>query len=142
MGLFSIFGNFLDSVFSFLVGLVAGLIATAIAAVGLFIDLAADILDWIGGCLDDLLDEGCTEVNVIMGSPFADYIKEQQAKGNVTEISLSELKTIEKSVINVADNNINVVKTQMITSDKGVSEETVAQFKGNPIMKVKIAQAQ
>lgn len=140
MGLFSIVGNVLDSVFSFLVGLVAGLIATAIAAVGLVIDLAADILDWIGGCLDDLLDEGCTEVNVIMGSPFADYIRDQQAKGNVTEISLSELKTIEKSVINVADNNINVVKTQMITSDKGVSEETVAQFKGNPIMKIKIAQ--
>lgn len=140
MGLFSIVGNFFDSVCRFLVGLVAGLIATAIAAVGLFIDLAADILDWVDDCLDELLDEGCTEVNIVMGSPFADYIRKQQAEGNVTEISLSELRTIEKSVINVADNNTNVVKTQMITSDKGVSKETVAQFKDKPIMKIKIAQ--
>lgn len=140
MGLFSIIGNVFDSVFSFLVGLVAGLIATAIAAVGLVIELVADILDWVDDCLDELLDEGCTEVNVIMGSPFADYIRKQQAEGNVTEISLSELRTIEKSVINVADNNIDVVKTQMITSDKGVSEKTVAQFKGKPIMKITIPQ--
>lgn len=140
MGLFSIVGNVFDSVCRFLVGLVAGLIAAAIAAVGLFIDLAADILDWVEDCLDDLLDEGCTEVNVIMGNAFSDYLEKEKAKGNVQEVSIEDLRKIKNSVINVADNNINVVKTQMITSDNGVSNETVARFEGKPIMKIKIAQ--
>lgn len=140
MGLFSIVGNFLDSVFSFLVGLVAGLIATAIAAVGLVIELFADILDWVEDCLDDLLDEGCTEVNVIMGNAFSDYLGKEKAAGNVREVSIEDLRKIKNSVINVANNEVDVHKIQMITSDNGVSNETVARFEGKPIMKIKIAQ--
>ena len=91
MGLFKIVGNFLDSVFELIVGLVGALIATAILAVGAVIELAADILSWIDDGLKELLDAGSTEVNVIKGSAIADFIRINQANGNYTEITYSQL---------------------------------------------------
>lgn len=139
MGLFRIVGNFLDSVFEFLVNLVAALIATAILAVGAVIELAVDILSWINDGIEELLDAGSTEVNVIKGSAMADFIRISQANGNYTEITYTQLKEMDTSVINVANNNNEVHKTQMIKSDKGLSDATNERFAGKDVLKIKIA---
>lgn len=139
MGLFTILGNFVDGLFSALVGVIGMLFATAIFAVGAVIELAVDILGWIKGGLDELLDEGSTEVNVVMGSAMADFIRINQAQGNYTEISLSDLETLNNSVINVANNQTEVQRTQMIKSDNGLSAETKQQFRNKDVLKIKIS---
>ncbi len=139
MGLFRIVGNFIDNLFSALAGIIGALIATAIYAIGAVIELAVDVLGWINGCLEELIDDGATEVNVVMGSAIGDFIRINQAQGNYTEITLSQLQAMDNSVINVANNNTEVQRTQMIRSDNGVSENTRRQFNGKDVMKVKIA---
>lgn len=44
MGLFGIIGNFFDAVVDLIAGVIGGLIATAIFAIGAVIELAVDIL--------------------------------------------------------------------------------------------------
>ncbi|MBR6691642.1 MAG: hypothetical protein IKL75_03275 [Bacteroidaceae bacterium] len=139
MGLFKIVGNFLDSVFELIVGLVGALIATAILAVGAVIELAADILSWIDDGLKELLDAGSTEVNVIKGSAIADFIRINQDKGNYTEITYSQLKEMNTSVINVANNDSEAQKIQMIKSERGLSNNANEKFAGKDVLKIKIA---
>lgn len=139
MGLFKIVGNFLDSVFELIVGLVGALIATAILAVGAVIELAADILSWIEDGLEELLDAGSTEVNVIKGSAIADFIRINQANGNYTEITYSQLKEMNTSVINVANNDSEAQKIQMIKSERGLSNNANEKFAGKDVLKIKIA---
>lgn len=139
MGLFKIVGNFLDSVFELIVGLVGVLIATAILAVGAVIELAADILSWIDDGLKELLDAGSTEVNVIKGSAIADFIRINQANGNYTEITYSQLKEMNTSVINVANNDSEAQKIQMIKSERGLSNNVNEKFAGKDVLKIKIA---
>ncbi len=139
MGLFKIVGNFLDSVFELIVGLVGALIATAILAVGAVIELAADILSWIDDGLKELLDAGSTEVNVIKGSAIADFIRINQANGNYTEITYSQLKEMNTSVINVANNDSEAQKIQMIKSERGLSNNANEKFAGKDVLKIKIA---
>lgn len=139
MGLFKIVGNFLDSVFELIVGLVGALIATAILAVGAVIELAADILSWIEDGLKELLDAGSTEVNVIKGSAIADFIRINQANGNYTEITYSQLKEMNTSVINVANNDSEAQKIQMIKSERGLSNNANEKFAGKDVLKIKIA---
>lgn len=139
MGLFKIVGNFLDSVFELIVGLVGALIATAILAVGAVIELAADILSWIDDGLKELLDAGSTEVNVIKGSAIADFVRINQANGNYTEITYSQLKEMNTSVINVANNDSEAQKIQMIKSERGLSNNANEKFAGKDVLKIKIA---
>lgn len=139
MGLFKIVGNFIDSVFELIVGLVGALIATAILAVGAVIELAADILSWIEDGLKELLDAGSTEVNVIKGSAIADFIRINQANGNYTEITYSQLKEMNTSVINVANNDSEAQKIQMIKSERGLSNNANEKFAGKDVLKIKIA---
>lgn len=138
MGLFSIIGNFIDGLFSVVAGVIGALIATAIFAVGAVIELAVDVLNWIKDGLDELIEDGSTEVNVVMGAAMADFIRINQANGNYTQISLADLATLDKSVINVANNQTEVQKMQMIKSQKGLSENTIKQFKNKDIVKIPI----
>lgn len=139
MGLFGIIGNFFDAVVDLIVGVIGGLIATAIYAVGAVIELAVDILQWVQDGLEALLDEGSTEVNVIQGSAIADFIRVNQAQGNYTEISFGQLKAMDTGVINVANNSASVQNMQMIRSEKGLSEQSKAQFGNKDVLKIKIA---
>ena len=119
---------------------IGALIAAAIWAVGQVIDLATDILSWINGNIESLLDDGAKDVNVVRGDALSDFIKQNQATGKYTEISLDQLNAMHNSVINVAtDRSGNVVDDQMIRSDKGLSREAKTQFNGQPTLKIKIA---
>lgn len=140
MGLFGIIGNFFDAVVDLIAGVIGGLIATAIFAIGAVIELAVDILQWVQGGLEELLDDGCTEVNVIQGSAIADFIRVNQAQGNYTEISFGQLQAMDTGVVNVANNSTSVQKMQMIRSEKGLSEQSKAQFGNKDVLKIKIAQ--
>ncbi len=139
MGLFGIIGNFFDAVVDLIVGVIGGLIATAIFAIGAVIELAVDILQWVQDGLEELLDNGSTEVNVIQGSAIADFIRVNQAQGNYTEISFGQLKAMDTGVINVANNSASVQNMQMIRSEKGLSEQSKAQFGNKDVLKIKIA---
>ena len=140
MGLFGIIGNFFDAVVDLIAGVIGGLIATAIFAIGAVIELAVDILQWVQGGLEELLDDGCTEVNVIQGSAIADFIRVNQAQGNYTEISFGQLQAMDTGVVNVANNSSSVQKMQMIRYEKGLSEQSKAQFGNKDVLKIKIAQ--
>ncbi|MBE6320640.1 MAG: hypothetical protein E7075_06700 [Bacteroidales bacterium] len=111
----------------------------AIWAVGSLIDMAIDILSWINEKLGGLLTLGATEVQVIRGDALVDFIKQNQATGQYTAILLSQLNAMNNSVINVAMGDNRIIDNQMIRSDRGLSSEAKAQFKGQPQMKIKIA---
>ena len=128
MGLFSAIGGFIDSVCNIIVAVIGGLIATAIFAVGAVLELAIDILSWIKSGIDELLDDGSTEVNIIKGSAIADFIRVNQAQGNYTEITFEQLQAMDTGAVNVANNDQEIQKMQMFRSEKGFSEKSQAQF--------------
>ena len=136
MGLFSAIGEFLDGVCSIIVGVIGALIATAIFAVGAVIELAIDVLTWIDREL--FLSEGSTEVNIIRGSAIADYIKICQANGNYTEVSFEDVQAMRTGVVNVANNDEDIQRMQMVRSQDGLSSSANAQFKGKDVLKIKI----
>lgn len=141
MGLLTKLGNFLDGIFEVLIGIIGFLLATAIEIIDAALDFVQDVIGWIRDCLMELVDEGATEVNIIKGSAFAEYIGEQKAKGNVTVKSITDydLNKIRNGVISVAtDSNGNEVKTQIITSQKGVSSAANKEFAGKNIMTIQI----
>jgi hypothetical protein len=139
MGFFRSIGNFLDAVVDIIVGVIGGLIATAIYAVGAVIELAVDIWNWVTRGLQEFLEEGSTEVNVIKGSAIEAFVRENQAKGNYTEITYEQLETMGNSAINVTNNSSSVQRMQMVRSDRGLSQESLAQFGGKDVLKIKIA---
>jgi len=139
MGVLSEIGRFVGNVFALFCVCIAALVVAAIWAVGAVIDMLTDILSWINGKLESLLDNGATEVNTVQGSALADFIKQNQATGRYTEISLSDLEATSKSVINVAvNNNGDIIDDQMIRSQNGISSKTRQQFQGQPVIKIKI----
>lgn len=139
MGVLSEIGRFIGNVFALFACVIAALLAAAIWAVGAVVDLLTDVLSWINGKLEELLTDGATEVNTVQGSALAEFIKQNQATGKYTEISLSDLNATRKSVINVAvDNYGNIIDDQMIRSQNGISSRTQQQFNGQPVLKIKI----
>jgi len=139
MGVLSEIGRFVGNVFELFCVCIAALVVAAIWAVGAVIDMLTDILSWINGKLESLLDNEATEVNTVQGSALADFIKQNQATGRYTEISLSDLEATSKSVINVAvNNNGDIIDDQMIRSQNGISSKTRQQFQGQPVIKIKI----
>lgn len=139
MGILSQIGRFIGNLFELIAMAIAGLIYAAIWAVGFVIDIVTDILGWINNKLEELLDDGTTEVNTIQGGALSEFIKQNQAAGRYTEISLNELNAMRNSVVNVAmDAQGNITDDQMIRSNGGLSTQSQAQFNGQPIMKIKI----
>lgn len=118
---------------------VAKLIEEAIWAVGFVIDMVTDILSWINGKLEELLEDGATEVDTVQGQALAEFIKQNQQTGKYTEVSLEQLNAMNNSVINIALNDQGeVIDVQMIRSNGGISSSTAAQFKGQPVLKIKL----
>ena len=141
MGVLREIGRFAGNLLELIVCAIAALIEMAIWAVGFFIDIVTDVLSWINGCLESLLGNGAKEVDAVRGDALADFIKQNQATGKYTEISLSQLNAMNNYVINVAmNNNGKVVEDQMIRSQGGLSQQTKAQFNGQPTLKIKISQ--
>lgn len=139
MGILSQIGRFVGNLFELIVMTIAGLIYAAIWAVSFVIDLVTDILGWINDKLEELLDDGTTEVNTIQGGALSEFIKQNQAAGRYTEISLNDLNAMRNSVVNVAmDAQGNITDDQMIRSNGGLSSQSQAQFNGQPILKIKI----
>lgn len=139
MGILSQVGRFVGNLLELIVMLIAGLIEAAIWAIGFVIELATDILRWINGKLEALMNEGTTEVNTIDGGVLGNFIRQNQAAGRYTEISLSDINALNNSVINVAmDKQGNITDDQMIRSLGGLSAASQAQFNGQPLLKIKI----
>ena len=139
MGVLREIGRFVGNIFELIAYAIVGLIAAAIWAVAFVIDLVTDILGWINDKLEELLDDGATEVNTIKGSALSDFIQQNQAQGRYTEISLSDLNAMRNSVVNVAmNNNGAIIEDQMIRSHGGLSSQSNAQFRGEPMLKIKI----
>lgn len=139
MGILSQIGRFVGNLFELIAMAIAGLIYAAIWAVSFVIDLVTDILGWINDKLDAFLANGTTEVNTIQGGALSEFIKQNQAAGKYTEISLNDLNAMRKSVVNVAmDAQGNITDDQMIRSNGGLSSQSQAQFNGQPILKIKI----
>lgn len=139
MGILSQIGRFVGNLFELIAMAIAGLIYAAIWAVSFVIDLVTDILGWINDKLEELLDKKTTEVNTIQGGALSEFIKQNQAAGRYTEISLNDLNAMRNSVVNVAmDAQGNITDDQMIRSNGGLSSQSQAQFNGQPILKIKI----
>lgn len=139
MGILSQIGRFAGNLFELIAMAIAGLIYAAIWAVSFVIDLVTDILGWINDKLEELLKVGTSEVNTIQGGALSDFIKQNQAVGRYTEISLNDLNAMRNSVVNVAmDKDGNITDDQMIRSKGGLSSQSQAQFNGQPILKIKI----
>lgn len=139
MGILSQIGRFVGNLFELIAMAIAGLIYAAIWAVSFVIDLVTDILGSINDKLEALLDDDTTEVNTIQGGALSEFIKQNQAAGKYTEISLNDLNAMRNSVVNVAmDAQGNITDDQMIRSNGGLSSQSQAQFNGQPILKIKI----
>jgi hypothetical protein len=139
MGILSQIARFAGNLYDLIAMAISALILTAIWAFGFFIDLATDILRWINDKMKDLLDEDTTKVNVIQGGALSDFIRQNQAAGRYTEISLKDLNAMHNSVVNVAmDEDGNITDDQMIRSSGGLSSQLQAKFNGTPILKIKI----
>ncbi|MCH5176041.1 MAG: hypothetical protein J1F40_09150 [Prevotellaceae bacterium] len=139
MGVLREIGRFVGNIFELIACAIVGLIAAAIWAIAFVIDLVTDVLGWINDRIEELLDEGATEVNTIKGSALSDFIKQNQAQGRYTEISLNDLNAMRNSVVNVAmNNNGEIIDDQMIRSNGGLSSQANEQFRGEPILKIRI----
>lgn len=138
MGLFNELGRLLDNLVNVVINVLEVLIETAICLIAAFIDLVTDILSWINGKLEMLLNQGAKEVNILDGEMLAKFVKEKQATGQCREISLAQLQALKTSTINVAMNGDRIVDQQMIRSQSGLSAESRSQFQGQPVMKIKI----
>ena len=139
MGVLREVGRFFVNIFELIAYAIVSLIAAAIWAVSFVVDLITDVLGWINDKLEELLDDGATEVNTIKGSALSDFIQQNQRQGRYSEISLSDLNAMRNSVVNVAmDNNGAIIDDQMIRSNGGLSSQLNAQFRGEPMLKIKI----
>lgn len=139
MGVLREIGRFVGNVLELVICAIGALIYAAIWAVGFLIDMATDILSWINGKLEELLDDGATEVDTVQGQALAEFIKQNQQTGKYTEVTLEQLNAMNNSVINIAlDGQGQVVDDQMIRSNGGMSSKTASQFNGQPVLKIKI----
>lgn len=139
MGILSQIGRFAGNLFELIAMAIAGLISAAIWAVNFVIDLVTDVLGWINDKLEEFQKVGTSEVNTIRGDALSDFIKQNQAAGRYTQISINDLNAMRNSVVNVAmDKDGNITDDQMIRSKGGLSSKLEAQFNNQPILKIKI----
>lgn len=108
-------------------------------AIGEEIELVEDVLGWINDNLEELTSKDIIEVNVINGVALSDFIKDNQQDERYKDISFFVLYSLINSVILVAiDKNGNIADDMLIRSNEGLSEQTLVEFHGQPILKIKI----
>lgn len=141
MGVLRELGRLTGNLIELVVLSIGALIYAAICIVGAVIDLFTDILGWINDKIEALINDGENpkEVNVLDGNALSAFIKQNQANGTYTQISLNELNAMRNSVINVVtDNNGRILDDQMIRSDTGFAENTRRQFNGQGMIKIPV----
>ncbi len=116
------------------------LCSSATWSIGNSIDLVEDILGWINDNIDDLTIKKTSEINIIQGDALSEFITDKQQKGKCKEISPFVLNTLVNSVVVVAvDEYGNITYDMMIRSNRGLSEQSLEKFSGQPILKIKIS---
>lgn len=101
-----------------------------------YIDLT-DVLAWINGNLENLQKQCVVSACVVKGEELKDFIIRTE-KYHVNQQLLDKL---DNSVVIVCfDKCNNVIKDQMISSVNGLSEDSLEQFKGQPILRIEIPQ--
>lgn len=138
MGVLREIGRFVGNLIELIAVSIGALIAVAIWAVGFVIDMITDIISWINGKLESLLDSGADEVNVVRGDALADFVQREKERGGYTEITWSQLNAMKNSVINVAMDGNSIIDDQMIRSAGGLSDETKAHFDGRSMLSIKL----
>lgn len=97
-----------------------------------------DILGWINDKLKVLLNDGVTEVNVIIGDELATFILNNQKRYNI-DPSSEDIKVIRSGIILVAMNiQGQIVADHLIRSNCGLAATMIIQFKSEPILRIKI----
>lgn len=125
-----------------LLGLIAGIVgalfATVIYAICGVLDFVDDVLGWLLGVEDEIKQAGGTQVHVLDGSVFVEYINTQKQNGNNIEMTIDQARQMKNSVINIAtDDSGNMVREQMISGER-ISDATKAQFNGKPIISIQM----
>lgn len=125
-----------------LLGLIAGIVgalfATVIYAICGVLDFVDDVLGWLFGVEDEIKQAGGTQVHVLDGSVFVEYINTQKQNGNNIEMTIDQARQMKNSVINIAtDDSGNMVREQMISGER-ISDATKAQFNGKPIISIQM----
>lgn len=108
-------------------------------AVDARIELITDVIGWINGNMEEFLENGALEVNVIRGESLAEFIVNNQRRHKYLEILSRDLKAIRDGVVLVAmDSQGLIIKDQLILSKEGLSTKTIEQFRGEAIIKIKL----
>lgn len=116
------------------------LISSSRWSLGPNIELVEDILGWINDNLEELTSDGTIEVNAINGEALNEFIKDNQQEGRYQEISNVVLNSLLNSIVIVAlDGNGDITDNQMIRSKEGLSPQSLDQFNGQPILKIKMS---
>ncbi len=97
-----------------------------------------DVVKWIDCKMESLLDNGCDEVCVVIGDELVKHLNDECNKEKYKAISSEFKDAIRSGIIIVAMTDIGIIDSQMIRSDEGLSQSTIHQFKGQPILKIKI----
>ena len=102
-----------------------------------YIELTTDVLGWINDNLEELVEEGVSEVCVIDGEALAMFIVNNQ---NRFQYILKDLEALRDGVVLVAMNSSgSILHERLIRSSKGLSEKAKEHFKGNPILLIKLS---
>ncbi|NVO11904.1 MAG: hypothetical protein HXX16_18245 [Bacteroidales bacterium] len=114
-------GKTIDFIWNSFLTIIGILLATAIWAIGLFVEIAADIINWLKK------RQGASKTGGIAdGEEFKNFINEKKRQGQCGQISLKDLERIGKSAINFTDN-----ETQMISGKKGLEHNLNKLLKEN-----------
>ena len=97
-----------------------------------------DVVEWTKGNMEELQENGITEINIILGDSLAMFIINNQRRHLYLQVSDTEIETLRNGIVLVAmDKNNKIVKDQLIRSSKGISETLINLFKCKEILKIK-----
>lgn len=98
-----------------------------------------DVVEWTKGNMEELQENGITEINIILGDSLAMFIIKNQRQHLYLQVSDTEIETLRNGIVLVAmDKNNKIVKDQLIRSSKGISETLINLFKCKEILKIKL----
>lgn len=111
----------------------------ATRAISDYIELSTDVIGWINDNLEELKEKGASEVRVIDGEALAMFIVNNKNHHQYMDLLPKDLEALHDGVVLVAMNGSgSILHDQLILSSKGLSEEAKEQFKGYPIILIKI----
>lgn len=98
-----------------------------------------DVVEWTKGNMEELQENGITEINIILGDSLAMFIINNQRRHLYLQVSDTDIETLRNAIVLVAmDKNNKIIKDQLIRSSKGISETLINLFKCKEILKIKL----